>query len=140
MKAPPGVVFHSEERLMVWQPHGLVDEKTVNEIIRFIGPLEGVSSGPFDRFTDLTEIDGVDLNFDYVFHIALYRRMRYAGCPPVKSAFLVKSRESTHYAKLHAMLTDHSPLQVRVFTEREAAARWLGVAVHLLMPSAPAIC
>lgn len=44
MKAPLGVVFHSEERLMVWQPRGLVDEKTVNEIIRFIGPREKIGS------------------------------------------------------------------------------------------------
>jgi hypothetical protein len=28
------------------------------------------------------------------------------------------------------MLTDHSPLQVRVFTDRQAAARWLGVAAE----------
>lgn len=124
---------------MVWQPRGLVDEKAVNEIIRFIGPFEGIGSGLFDRFSDLSEIDGLDLNFDYVFHVALYRRMKYTGSLPVKSAFLVKSRESAHYAKLHAMLTDHSPLHVRVFTDRGAAARWLGVSVDLLMPVASTV-
>lgn len=138
MKAPPGVAFHPQQRLMAWRPRGVLDEKTVNEIIRFIGPLETI--GSFDRFTDLSEIDGVDLNFHYVFRIALYRRMRYIERLCVKSAFLVTSRESAHYAKLHAMLTDHSPLQVRVFTERQAAARWLGVAVELLTLSVPATC
>ena len=34
VKTPPGVVSHSEERLMVWQPRGLVDEKPVDEITK----------------------------------------------------------------------------------------------------------
>jgi hypothetical protein len=36
-------------------------------------------------------------------------------------------------AKLHAMLTDYSPLDVALFTEREAAAKWLSVPVEVLM-------
>src|SRR5438094_941530 len=75
----------------------------------------------------------VDLNFNYVFHIALYRRLSYAG-GKVKSAFYVASSDAEHYAKLHALLTDHSPLQVSIFTDRAAAAKWLGVPIELLMP------
>ena len=52
--------------------------------------------------------------------------------PPVKTAFYVTSSDTTHYAKLHAMLTDHSPLHVSLFTERAAAAKWLGVPVVAL--------
>src|SRR5437773_9187968 len=52
--------------------------------------------------------------------------------PPVKTAFYVTSPATTHYAKLHAMLTDHSPLHVSLFTERAAAANWLGVPVQAL--------
>jgi hypothetical protein len=33
---------------------------------------------------------------------------------------------------LHAMLTDHSPLHVSLFTERAAAAKWLDVPVEAL--------
>ena len=54
------------------------------------------------------------------------------GMPPVKSAFWVTSPATTHYAKLHAMLTDYSPLEVALFTERPAAAKWLGVPVEAL--------
>jgi hypothetical protein len=39
----------------------------------------------------------------------------------------VTSPATTHYAKLHAMLTDYSPLDVALFTDRDAAAKWLGV-------------
>jgi hypothetical protein len=38
-----------------------------------------------------------------------------------------------HCAKVHAMLTDYSPLDVALFTEREAAAKWLKVPVEGLM-------
>jgi hypothetical protein len=33
------------------------------------------------------------------------------------------------------MLTDHSPLHVSLFTERGAAAKWLGVPVKALIVS-----
>ena len=52
---------------------------------------------------------------------------------PVKSAFYVTSPATAHYAKLHAMLTDYSPLDVALFAEREAAAKWLSVPVEVLM-------
>jgi hypothetical protein len=50
----------------------------------------------------------------------------------VKSAFYVATPASTHYVKLHAMLTDYSPLHVALFTDRAAAARWLGVPLQAL--------
>jgi hypothetical protein len=50
----------------------------------------------------------------------------------VKSAFYVTSPDTTHYAKLHAMITDHSPLHVALFTDRQAAAKWLGVPLEAL--------
>jgi hypothetical protein len=81
----------------------------------------------------LSALDAVDLNFKFVFHIALHRRLTYAPNPPVKSAFYVTSPATTHYAKLHAMLTDYSPLDVALFTDRAEAAKWLGVPVEALM-------
>src|SRR5213594_4385845 len=117
---------------MVWKPHGILDQALVNEIIAFVEAAEERAQKPFNRFADLSALDAVDLNFNYVFHIALYRRLSYAG-GKVKSAFYVSSSDAEHYAKLHALLTDHSPLQVSIFSDREAAAKWLGVPSELLM-------
>jgi hypothetical protein len=75
----------------------------------------------------------VDLNFKFVFHIGLHRRLASAPRSPVKSAFYVTRSATAHYAKVHAMLTDYSPLDVALFTEREAAAKWLSVPVEVLM-------
>ena len=135
MKLPPDVTFHMEQRLMVWRPRGILDEKVVNQIITFIGSAEATSKTPFDRFIDTTLLDAIDLSFDYVFHVAIYRRMTYAGHPKVKSAFLVKWGKSDHEAKLHALLTKHSSLDVRLFEELGAAAKWLNVPAELLQPA-----
>jgi hypothetical protein len=47
--------------------------------------------------------------------------------------FYVRSSATAHYAKVYAMLTDYSTLDVALFTEREAAAKWLKVSVEVLM-------
>ena len=139
MKLPPDVTFHTEQRLMVWRPRGILDEKVVSQIITFIGSAEATSQRPFDRFTDTTLLDAIDLSFDYVFHVALYRRMTYAGHPKVKSGFLVKWGRSDHEAKLHALLTERSSLDVKLFEDLEAAAKWLNVSAALLQPGDAAL-
>ena len=75
-------------------------------MVQFIETVEKRSSEPLKRFADLSALDAVDLNFDFVFHVALDRRLAAAPKPTVKSAFYVTSPGTTHYAKLHAMLTD----------------------------------
>ena len=132
LKLPPHILFRKDLSLMLWKPHGILDEVIVNEIVAFIDVAEERASKPFNRFADLSALDMVDLNFTFVFHIGLHRRLASAPHSPVKSAFYV-TPATTHYAKLHAMLTDYSPLEVAVFTEREAAAKWLSVPVEVLM-------
>ncbi len=106
----------------------------VNEIVEFVEAAERLARTPFNRFTDLSApaLDMVDLNFKFVFQVALSRRISAKPKPPVKSAFYVTSTATMHYAKLHALLTDHSPLHVSVHTDRDAAAKWLGVPVKVL--------
>ena len=118
--------------LILWKPRGVLVQSTVSEIVAFIEAVEKRNSKPFNRFNDLSELDAVDLNFDFVFHVALGRRVSAAPKPAVKSAFYVTSEVTTHYAKLHAVLTDYSPLHVALFTDRAAAAKWLGVPLEAL--------
>jgi hypothetical protein len=139
MKLPPNVTFHTEQRLMVWRPRGILDEQMVDQITTFIGKVEATSKSQFDRFTDTTLLDAINLSFDYMFHTALYRRKICAGHPKVKSAFLIKWGKSEHEAKLYALLTQRSSLDVRLFGEIGAAAKWLDVPVALLQPEAAAL-
>jgi hypothetical protein len=133
MKLPAHVLYRKDLSLFLWKPHGVLDQEIVNEIVVFIGTAEARSSKPFHRFSDLSALDAVDLNFKFVFDVALHRRLAYAKHPPVKSAFYVTSPTTTHYAKLHKLLLDYSALNVRLFTDRKAVAKWLGVPVEVLM-------
>jgi hypothetical protein len=132
LKLPPDVEFREDPRLFIWRAKGVINESVVNRIIEFIGDEEAKSQTPFNRFTDTLGVDTIDLNFRYIFHVSLFRRLSYAGRPPVKSAILVPSIAKARYSKLHALLTQGSPLQVRIFEEREAAARWLAVLSEIL--------
>ena len=132
MKLPPDFYFHPELNLLLWKPRGVLNQKGVNKIMAFIREVEAESQANELRFIDTTALTAIDLNFRYVFHGALYRRMSRMGRAPIKSAFFVEDFAFEHYFKLHALLTNHSPLQVRLFKEPEAAAKWLNVPIESL--------
>jgi hypothetical protein len=136
MKLPPDVEFYEDIRLIVWRPHGLVNKAAVNKIITVIGELETTSKESFNRFSDTLRADAVDLNFEYIIHVSLYRRSFYGKRPPIKSAILAADATLIHYAKVHALLTQGSPINVRVFQDRKEAAQWLGVPIATLMADA----
>ncbi len=132
MKLPPDIQFHEDIHLLVYRPRGLLNEATVNKIISVIGELEANLKEPFDRFSDTLGHDEVELNFRYVLHVSLYRRLTYMGRPPIKSAILATDSTIIHYGKLHALLTQGSPIKVRIFQDRQEAAQWLGAPRELL--------
>lgn len=132
MKLPADIRFRKDLLLLLWKPRGILDEERVNEIVAFLEAVEERNKQPINRFADLSVLDAVDLNFRFVFDVALGRRLSVKKKPAVKSAFYVTSQATTHYAKLHAMLTDYSPLDVTLFTDRAAAAKWLGVPLEAL--------
>ena len=100
-----------------------LDEAAINtEIVAFTEAVEEENKQPLNRFTDLSALDAVDLNFEFVFYVALGCRLSAKNKAPVKSALYVTSPTTRHYAKLHALLTDYSPLDVALFTDRAAAA------------------
>ena len=133
---PPDVEFHEDVRLLVYRPRGLVDKATVNKIISIVGELETMLNEPFNRFSDTVAADVVDLNFEHIIRVSLYRRRFYGNRPPIKSAILATDATLIHYGKVHALLTQGSPIKVRVFQDRKEAAQWLGVPIDLLAPEA----
>ena len=136
MNLPPDVEFHEDFRLLVYKPRGLVDKAAVNKIVTIVGELETTLKEPFNRFSDTVAADAVDLNFEHIIHVSLYRRHFYGNRPPIKSAILATDTTLIHYGKVHALLTQGSPINVRVFQDRKEAAQWLGVPIDLLAPEA----
>ncbi len=136
MNLAPDVEFHEDIRLLVFRPHGVIDEAAVKRVVSILEDLEAKLQKPFNRFSDTLAADEVELNFKYIIQVSLCRRLSYAGHPPVKSAILATDSTMLHYARLHALLTQGSPINVRVFQDRKEAADWLGVPVERLTQKA----
>ena len=118
MKLPAHVLFRRDLSLILWKPRGILDESTVNEVVEFIEAVEKGNREALNRFSDLSALDAVDLHFDFVFHVALGRRLSAAPRPAVKSAFYVGTPAGTHYVKLHGMLTDYAAVRGLVHRSR----------------------
>src|SRR5881227_1880277 len=134
MNFPPELEFYEDIRLLIYRPCGVIDEAAVKTIVSVLEDLEAKLQRPFNRFSDTLAADEVELNFKYVIQVSLCRRLAYAGHPPVKSAILATDSTMIHYARLHALLTQGSPIHVRIFKDREEAAKWLGVPIERLAP------
>ena len=134
MNLPPEIEFHEDIRLVTYRPSGVLNEQSVDEIVGIIGDLESKLQEPFNRFLDTSGHDEIELNFRYVIQISLYRVLSYGDRPPVKSAILATDSTIGHYFQLHAIITEDSPINVRIFQKREDAAKWLGVPIERLAP------
>jgi hypothetical protein len=134
MKLASDIEFHEDIRLLIYRPRGLIDEAAVQKVVAVLEDLEARLQAPFNRFSDTLAADEVELNFKYVIQVSLCRRLSYAGHPPVKSAILATDSTMIHYGRLHALLTQGSPINVRIFQDREEAAKWLGVPIKRLAP------
>ncbi|HEX9274618.1 MAG TPA: hypothetical protein VGA01_20675 [Candidatus Binatia bacterium] len=134
MKLAPDVEYHDDIRLLIYRPRGVIDEAAVQKVVDVLEDLEARLQAPFNRFSDTLAADEVELNFKYVIQVSLCRRLAYAGHPPVKSAILARDSTMIHYARLHALLTQGSPIHVRIFQDRKEAAKWLGVPIERLAP------
>jgi len=132
VKLPPDIQFHEDIRLFIYRPRGLLDEASVDRVVTVLAGLETKLKEPFNRFSDTSETDRVELNYRYVINVSLYRVLSYADRPPVKSAILATDSTVAHYFQLHAIITEDSPINVRIFREREDAAKWLGVPLERL--------
>src|SRR5437667_8877778 len=136
VKLPLDVESYDDIRLIVCRPRGLVNTVDVNKIITVLGEIETAMKEPFNRFSDTVAAYAVDMNFEYIIHVSLYRRSFYGKRPPIKSAILATDATLIHYGKVHALLTHGSPINARVFQDRKEAAQWLGVPIAILLGDA----
>jgi hypothetical protein len=137
MNLPPEIEFHEDIRLLVWKPRGLLNDAAVSKVMSSLEDLEAKLQDPFNRFSDTLAADEVELNFQYIIQVSLHRRLSYAGHPPVKSAILATDSTMIHYGKMHAVLTQGSPIKVRVFQDRNEVAQWLAVPIERLSAERP---
>jgi hypothetical protein len=133
MTLPPDIEFLEDVRLFIYRPRGSLDEASVSRAVKILTDLEAMVKEPFNRFSDTSAIDRVQLNYQYVIQVSLYRVLSYADRPPVKSAILATDPTIGHYFQLHAIIAQDSPINVRIFQQRKDAAKWLGVPLERLV-------
>ena len=71
MKLPPDIEFHDDIRLLIYRPHGVIDEAAVKKVISVLEDLETKLDKPFNRLSDTLAADEVELNFKYVIQFSL---------------------------------------------------------------------
>ena len=124
--------FHAGMGLETWFPVGVLDIAMATFMVHYIGFEEAVAEQPFNRFSDLTGLTAIHLDFKEISDLVAMRRKSYEDGPPVKSAILATSASAYGIARMFAALMEPSPIDVRVFRSTADAARWLEVPVGFL--------
>ena len=129
LKSFPHTRYYPKLRLVTWHPRGVFDDILADQIVEFVEAEERDQKAPFNRYTDFSEITHVNLTAGHIFQVA-ERRRRASG--QAKSAFWADNVVTYTLAYIYETLMAGEAITVRVFMEREAAARWLGVPVEIL--------
>jgi len=134
LKNFPGTRYYPEFRLTTWHPQGTFDTALANKVIAFIEWEEYIQEAPFDRYTDLSGIVEIRIGIGSIIEMA--RRRRFVR-EPVKSALFGHDRARLEVAQSYErLMQDATMIQVRSFSDRNAAAEWLDVPETILEPAA----
>ena len=134
LKNFPGTRDYPEFRLTTWHPQGTFDTALANKVIAFIEWEEYIQEAPFDRYTDLSGIVEIRIGIGSIIEMA--RRRRFVR-EPVKSALFGHDRARLEVAQSYErLMQDATMIQVRSFSDRNAAAEWLEVPETILEPAA----
>jgi hypothetical protein len=132
LKLPPDAIFHHDLRLMVFRPRGVLSEKRIRTLVKKLEQAEDAAAKPFNRFSDLSQLFAVDVEFAAALSVSLHRQTTSAKRAPVKSAFYVTTEAITRIAKIHGLVMESSYLDVKIFHSLGKAARWLRVPKEML--------
>jgi len=124
--------FHADLRLETWYPEGVLDGPMAAFMANCISFEERMVGVPFNRFTDMSGLTAIHLDFMEIADLATQRREAYGHGPAVKSAFFAPQRPAYGVARMFAALMEESPIDAQVFRRVEDAAQWLGVPVETI--------
>lgn len=126
---------------MTWQPHGVLDDRLLDDILAWVFGVEGVSR-PFDRFIDFGHLARVSIQLGHVFTIAREHAEGFRGKVPIKSALYSENVVGFGIARLYEALMENTSIQARAFRDLTVVAEWLAVPIEILklenVPAPPA--
>src|SRR5580658_9739544 len=109
------VYMLESDALMVARPIGVLDAEMTVKIIEFIEIKEQEMERGFNRFCDLTRLEGIRLSSHEVLQLAARRRAFNPNDINVKSAFLATDPFSFGMARMYEQLLDSPRIEVQVF-------------------------
>jgi hypothetical protein len=127
------VYIIESEALVVGRVRGVLDAKVALEIVKFIEIEEAAIETGFNRFCDLSRLDRTSLTPADILTLADRRRKYNPNSVRIKSAFLATNPSAIELAQTYEHLLNSRRIEVRVFTELEAAAEWLGTTPDRLL-------
>jgi hypothetical protein len=122
------------ETLMIGRPNGVLDARIAEEVVEFIEIKELELEKGFDRFCDLSLLEGIQLSFVDVLELAARRSKFNPNSIRVKSAFLAIHAGTHGVASMYQRLLASPRIEVRIFDQLEEAAEWLAVKPERLCP------
>jgi hypothetical protein len=122
------------DQLLICRPVGTLNFDLALQIIEGIEERESESDVWFDRFADVTQLDGISLSLNDVKEIAQRRREYNPNKGSVKAAFLAKGALAFATARIYEMFLRSDRIEVRVFSRLEDAAEWLEIDAEKLLP------
>jgi hypothetical protein len=127
----PEVSWSPTDRVCIFRPEGVLTSDAIARLAAWLAEMESDLVQPFNRFTDLTQLQKTEIEMVDLANVAFWKRATYAG-PPVKSALLAVSDETLTVANAYQNFMMGTPILVSVFQKVEDAASWLGVPLQSL--------
>ena len=131
LPGPDFLRFYPAHRLMVWQPHGTLDDVMLDEIAEWMVHFEKVSL-PFKRFVDLSHLTTVALRSRHLFEFARKRAEEFTGIEPVRTALFSDDLVAFGIASIYESLMENTLIEARAFRDLAEAAEWLAIPVDVL--------
>jgi len=122
------------DSLLLCRPAGTLNYSRALEIVEGIEKREAEATGWFDRFIDMTRLDGISLSLSDMRRLTQRRREFNPNHGRVKAAFLAESALAIATAKMYEMLLRSERIEVRIFENVDEAALWLEVDAEKLQP------
>jgi hypothetical protein len=120
------------DALAITRPRGVLDAEMAAEIVAFVETKEVQIETGFNRFCDLTQLDGIRLSCAEIIQLAVRRREFNPNQIPVKSAFLATNPLMFGIARMYEQMLQSPRIEVSVWRDPQAAADWLGVKLDRL--------
>jgi hypothetical protein len=115
------------DSLLVARPKGILDSPTAEKIVEFIEIKEKGYETGFNRFCDLTYLAEMRLSPAEVLQLAARRGAFNPNDIHVKSAFFATDILGLKIASMYKRLLNSPRIEVRVCSNIQTAADWLGV-------------